>query len=172
MALSMLGYSCCSDLDEIPEYEFEKLMASRAHRIFNAYVNIGSLRPHVRALMSRYPRAKFIVTDDVERTADRVLDALEGADVVRLNGEDASSWRALCQHLRLPPPATQYPVVRGYWTAKISARCGRYAIGPSSKATPIRSVTVGRRAARGLGRNQREHVGAVGAVEVAGKLRG
>ena len=112
MALSMLGYSCCSDLDEIPEYEFEKLMASRAHRIFNAYVNIGSLRPHVRALMSRYPRAKFIVTDDVERTADRVLDALEGADVVRLNGEDASSWRALCQHLRLPPPATQYPVVR------------------------------------------------------------
>ena len=112
MALSMLGYSCCSDLDEIPEYEFEKLMASRAHRIFNAYVNIGSLRPHVRALMSRYPRAKFIVTDDVERTADRVLDALEGADMVRLNGEDASSWRALCEHLRLPPPATQYPVVR------------------------------------------------------------
>ena len=112
MALSMLGYSCCSDLDEIPKYEFEKLMASRAHRIFNAYVNIGSLRPHVRALMSRYPRAKFIVIDDVERTADRVLDALEGADVVRLNGEDASSWRALCEHLRLPPPATQYPVVR------------------------------------------------------------
>ena len=112
MALSMLGYSCCSDLDEIPEYEFEKLMASRAHRIFNAYVNIGSLRPHVRALISRYPCAKFIVIDDVERTADRVLDALEGADVVRLNGEDASSWRALCEHLRLPPPATQYPVVR------------------------------------------------------------
>ena len=112
MALSMLGYSCCSDLDEIPEYEFEKLMANRVHRIFNAYVNIGSLRPHVRALMSRYPHAKFIVTDDVEQTADRVLDALEGADVIRLNGEDASSWRALCEHLRLPPPATQYPVVR------------------------------------------------------------
>ena len=114
MALSMLGYSCCNDLDEIPEYEFEKLMASRAHRIFNAYVNIGSLRPHARALMSRYPRAKFIVTDtdDIDRTADRVLDALEGADVVRLNGENASSWCALCEHLRLPPPATQYPVVR------------------------------------------------------------
>ena len=112
MALSMLGYSCCSDLDEIPEYEVEKLMARRAHRIFNAYVNIGSLRPHVRALMSRYPRAKFIVTGDVERTADGLLDALAGADVVRLNGEDASSWRVLCEHLRLPPPATQYPVFR------------------------------------------------------------
>ena len=112
MALSMLGYSCCSDLDELPEYEFEQLMARRAHRIFNAYVNVGSLTPHVRALMSRYPRAKFIVTDDAGRTSDRVLDALEGADVVRLNGKDASSWRALCEHLRLPPPATQYPVVR------------------------------------------------------------
>lgn len=112
MALSMLGYSCCSDLDEIPEYEFEKLMAGRAHRIFNAYVNIGSLRPHVCALMLRFPGAKFIVTDDVERTADRVLDALEGADVVRLHGEDASSWRALCEHLTIPPPATKYPIVR------------------------------------------------------------
>ena len=41
------------------------------------------------ALSCRAIRApKFIVTDDVERTADRVLDALEGADVVRLNGED------------------------------------------------------------------------------------
>ena len=87
-------------------------MAGWPHRIFNAYVNIGSLRPHVRALMSRYPGAKFIVTDDVERLADRVLDALEGVDVVRLSGEDASSWRALCEHLKLPPPATQYPVVR------------------------------------------------------------
>ena len=112
MALSMLGYSCCSDLDEIPEYEFERLMSGRAHRIFNAYVNIGSLTPHVRALMSRYPDAKFIVTDDVERTASGMLDALEEADVVRLNGEDASSWRVLCEHLKVPPPATEYPVVR------------------------------------------------------------
>ena len=112
MALSMLGYRCCSDLDAIPEYEFERLMAVRAHRIFNAYVNIGSLRPHVRALMSRYPGAKFILTDDVEGTADRALDALAGADVVRLKWEGASPWRALCEHLRLPPPAAQYPAVR------------------------------------------------------------
>ena len=112
MALSMLGYRCCSDLDEIPEYEFERLLSGRVHRIFNAYVNIGSLTPHVRALMSRYPGAKFIVTDDVERPAGRVLDGFEGADVVRLNGEGAGSWRPLCEHLKLPPPATQYPVVR------------------------------------------------------------
>ena len=45
VALSMLGYRCCSDFDDIPEYEFERLMAGRcSDRIFNAYVNIGSLR--------------------------------------------------------------------------------------------------------------------------------
>ena len=112
LALSMLGYRCCSDLDHIPEYEFDGLMAGRAHRVFNAYVNIGSLRPHVRALASRYPRAKFIVIDDVERTSDELLDALQGADVARLHGERAHSWRALCEHVRLPPPATPYPAVR------------------------------------------------------------
>ena len=112
IALSMLGYSCCSDLDRIPDYEFQQLMADRAQRIFNAYVNIGSLRPHVNALMSRYPRAKFIVTNDAKQATQSVLDALGEADVVCLNGEDANSWRALCEHLRLPPPAARYPVVR------------------------------------------------------------
>ncbi len=116
MALSMLGYRCCSDLDGIPEYEFERLIAGRAHRVFNAYVNIASLRPHVRVLMLRYSRAKFIVIDDVEGTVDRysdgVLDALEGADVVRLHGKEANTWRALCEHVRLPPPAAPYPTVR------------------------------------------------------------
>lgn len=112
LALSMLGYRCCSDLDHIPECEREKLMAGRARRIFNAYVNIGSLTPHVRALASRYPRAKFIVTDDGERINSGLLDALEGADMIRLHGERTQSWRALCEHLRLPPPAAPYPAVR------------------------------------------------------------
>lgn len=115
MALSMLGYRCCSDLDRIPENEFEKLIAGRAPCIFNAFVNIASLMPHVRVLMQRYPRAKFIVIDDVKGTVDHysdgVLEALEEADLVRLHGEDANTWRALCEHLRLPPPAALYPSV-------------------------------------------------------------
>lgn len=116
MALSMLGYRCCNNLDRIPECEFERLIAGRAHRVFNAYVSIASLRPHVHVLMLRYPCAKFILIDDVGGTVDRysdgVLDALEGADVVRLHGEDANTWRALCEHVRLPPPAAPYPAVR------------------------------------------------------------
>lgn len=112
MALSMLGYRCCSDLDQLPEYEFERLMAGRAHRVFNAYVNIGSLRPHVHVLMSHYPRAKFIVIDEFAWTPDGVLNVLKGADVACLHGEDAESWHALCEHLRLPPPPIPYPLVK------------------------------------------------------------
>ncbi len=115
MALSMLGYRCCSDLDRVPECEFERLTAGRAQPIFNAYVNVASLRPHLRTLMLRYPHAKFIVTEDeeaVDRCSDGVLEAWEGADVVRLHRKDANTWWALCEHLRLPPPAAPYPVVR------------------------------------------------------------
>jgi GR25 family glycosyltransferase involved in LPS biosynthesis len=115
MALSMLGYRCCSDLDGIPECEFERLAAGLAQSIFDAYVNIGSLRPHLRTLRLRYPHAKFIVTEDEEaadRCSDDVLEALEGADAVRLQRNDANAWQALCEHLRLPPPAAPYPIVR------------------------------------------------------------
>ncbi len=116
MALSMLGYRCCSDLDRIPECEFERLIAGRPNRVFNAYVNIASLSPYVRTLILRYPSAKFIIIDGHQGTLDRgeneMLKALEGADVVRLHGEDAKTWRALCEHLRLAPPAARYPAVR------------------------------------------------------------
>jgi len=116
MALSMLGYCCCSDLERIPESEFETLIAGRGRCVFNAYVNIASLRPHVRGLMLRYPRAKFIVIGKAESRADRcsdeVLDTLKGADVVFLHGDDARTWRALCEFLRLPPPVAPYPAVR------------------------------------------------------------
>lgn len=118
MALSMLSYRCCSDFDRIPECELESLLAGRTDRVFDAYVNIESLRPHVRVLTQRYPRAKFIVIDDVAGTADRqgggggVLDELEAADVLRLRSEGANTWRALCEHVRLAPPGAPYPAVR------------------------------------------------------------
>jgi GR25 family glycosyltransferase involved in LPS biosynthesis len=115
MALSMLGYRCCSDFDGLPECEFESLLAGRTDRVFDAYVNIGSLGSQVRALTQRYPNAKYIVIDDIARPAvrhnDAMLDALEGADILLLHREHTSSWRALCEHLRLAPPDAPYPAV-------------------------------------------------------------
>ncbi len=106
MALSMLGYRCCSDLDQLPECEYEKLIAGDTNCIFNAYVNIGSLSLLANLLGLRYPSAKFIVIGDM------TLDAGPEADVVCLHGEDVHNWRLLCEHLRLPPPAAAYPAVR------------------------------------------------------------
>lgn len=111
----MLGYRCCSDFDGLPECEFESLLAGRTDRVFDAYVNIGSLEPQIRVLTRHYPNAKYIVIDDVVRSANRhndaMPDALEGADVLHLHREHTSSWRALCQHLKLAPPDAPYPAV-------------------------------------------------------------
>lgn len=116
MALSMLGYRCCSDMDQIPERECESLLTDRADRVFDAYVNIESLRPHLGSLMKCYPRAKFVVLENMALTADRqsddVLHDLHGADTIRLHGVAANSWRALCEHLMLAPPGAPYPSVR------------------------------------------------------------
>lgn len=115
MALSMLGYRCCSDFDSIPEFEFNGLLAGRTDRFFNAYVNIGSLEPQIRVLIQRYPSAKYIVMDDVEKSADRnnqpLVTALEGADFLRLRRERTSAWRDLCEFLKLAPPNAKYPCV-------------------------------------------------------------
>jgi GR25 family glycosyltransferase involved in LPS biosynthesis len=136
MALSMLGYRCCSDFDGIPECEFEKLRAGRTGRIFDAYVNIGSLEPQIRALTGRYPGAKYIVVDEVARSANHqngaILDALKGADLLHLHREHKIGWHALCEHLKLAPPDAPYPAVRD-----IGLR--RYQRGPGDGEIAIRA---------------------------------
>lgn len=116
MALSMLGYRCCSDFDGLPECEFENLLAGHTDRVFDAYVNIGSLGPSIRAITKCYPNGKYIfIHDGAESTDyhnDAILDTLEGVDVLHLHREQADSWRALCEHLRLAPPDAPYPAVR------------------------------------------------------------
>lgn len=114
MAISMLGYRCCSDLDEIPDSESDRLLAGRAGRVFDAYVNIGSLDPQIRVLRRHYPRAKYIVINDGASSSNRVSgirDALSGADVLDLHRDNMNDWRSLCEHLRSAPPDAQYPVV-------------------------------------------------------------
>jgi GR25 family glycosyltransferase involved in LPS biosynthesis len=115
MALSMLGYSCCSDLDSIPESELEALLAGRTDRVFDAYVNIGSLGTQIRVLIQRYPKAKYIVMDDVDESVGdnnhAILTALEGTSLLRLSRESTSTWHDLCEYLKLPPPNAQYPSV-------------------------------------------------------------
>ena len=113
MALSLLGYRCCSDLQALPDPELVRLLEGKGDRIFDAYVNIGSLETCVRELRSCYPKAKFILTAAKGITADgfflSVEDALNGADIAVLHSEEPNRWQVVCEHLRCAPPSCSYP---------------------------------------------------------------
>lgn len=116
MALSMLGYRCCSDIRVLPAPELERLLDGRADRVFNAYVNIGSLDASVSELRSRYPKAKFILTAAKGITAEGTYLSVEadfnGADIAVLHSEESNRWQAVCEHLRCAPPTCSYPALK------------------------------------------------------------
>jgi GR25 family glycosyltransferase involved in LPS biosynthesis len=67
-ALSMLGYRCCSDITALPTSEHGCLFGNKRGRVFDAYVNVGSLRPRDYIELARvYRRAHFIITEGNER---------------------------------------------------------------------------------------------------------
>lgn len=113
MALSMLGYRCCSDLDRLPSPELEQLLKGSVDRVFGAYVNVGCLESMIEDLRCGYPQAKFIVTapssSSDSHIVQGILASLEGADVIVLDPGSANAWRTLCEHLRCVPPLSPFP---------------------------------------------------------------
>ncbi|PIB26449.1 hypothetical protein BFP76_11035 [Amylibacter kogurei] len=113
MALSMLGYRCCSDLDALPNEEMKQLCSGSSDRVFDAYVNIGCLEPMVGDLRMKYPDAKFIITvcrnSRSGRSIQDILANLDGADVIEFDTENVNAWRILCEHLRCVPPFCAFP---------------------------------------------------------------
>jgi GR25 family glycosyltransferase involved in LPS biosynthesis len=113
MALSMLGYRCCSDVDDLPSLELKRLREGSVDRVFNAYVNVGCLKSMIGELRRGYPKAKFIVTalpaDVAAQTAWAAANGLEDADVVVLGSGSVNAWRILCEHLKCAPPACSFP---------------------------------------------------------------
>lgn len=113
MALCMLGYRCCSDLKELPFSELERLLGGRKGRVFDAYVNIGSLEPHVKKLQHLYPKAKFFLTAPKGFAADYAFkndrSDLNSADTAVLHAEEPNKWQVICEHLRCAPPTSSFP---------------------------------------------------------------
>ena len=109
----MLGYRCCSDLDRLPEAEFEQLLAGRTDRVFDAYVNIGSLTAKARTVRERYPRAKFIITTSQAGTSDGsyldILDCISGSDIAILDSDAVNKWQVVCKHLNVLRPFVPFP---------------------------------------------------------------
>ena len=115
MALSMLGYRCCSDLQDLPEEERAELLSGSADRVFDAYVNIGSLKEVAATLRKRHPAAKFMVTTSNSAASNgsgvSLPDGLGEDDVAVLHLDAADKWKTVCEHLKCAPPVCSFPEI-------------------------------------------------------------
>jgi len=136
MALSMLGYRCCSDVNDLPANERECLFRKKRGRVFDAYVNVGSLEGRFDDLAKIYPGARFIVTAEAGEALTKVNhDILNGesaptragspGDIHRLacpfreardkllilEARNSNDWKAVCEFLGYNPPLSPYPAL-------------------------------------------------------------
>jgi GR25 family glycosyltransferase involved in LPS biosynthesis len=127
MALSMLGYRCCSDLQILPDLELTRLLEGSQDRIFDAYVNVGSLDAIVSKLTKHYPNAKFIIitSSKIKEQKGRsdFCDLLVGADVAYIETTSANPWQVICEHLRCAPPICSYPILKDIGQRSVSDQC-------------------------------------------------
>ena len=140
MALSMLGYRCCSDINELPRAEHEKLFKNKRGRVFNAYVNVGSVEVRCTELAKTYRNSRIIITVNDEEKLNEALQGRAGesrsAESLSTSGGDGSlevsqlvselqrlsvkflilpsternMWRVLCEFLECDPPVSTYPL--------------------------------------------------------------
>lgn len=114
MALSTLGYRCCSDLAELPLKELQNLSEGKKERIFDAYVNIGSLSPSCFMEVARLNRnAYFIITVKTEYDLsgfEYLIDELRCiSNVLVLPADADDKWELLCKFLGCDYPSASYP---------------------------------------------------------------
>ena len=113
MALSMLGYRCCSDVTQLPRRELDCLLSGSNGRVFDAFVNVGCLSESLGTIRNVYPQAKFIVTTrdnpDVDTDVPDALSGAVGMNVAILPTNLLDKWKLLCEHLRCPPPVAAFP---------------------------------------------------------------
>jgi len=114
MAISMLGYRCCSDLEKLPDREKRILLEKDGDTIFDAFVNIGCVDRHIDRLAALYPKGCLIVV--AENLSNEKISSLTenwpDRDLV-LSSHTTSMWKPLCEFLRLAPPVSAYPKLQG-----------------------------------------------------------
>jgi hypothetical protein len=145
MALSMLGYRCCNDVKELPTIECENLFRNKRGRVFDAYVNIGSLEEHYVELAKVYPNARFIIMVDTEEDLinlnQKILNEQgaphdEGSlddihilvrriwqssdNLLILPVQTSDKWKSICKFLGCVPPDSQYPTFADQMQRRLS----------------------------------------------------
>ena len=141
MALSMLGYRCCSDVEGLPRMEEAALAAGCRDRVFDAYVNVGSVSRRCLELAMLYPEARFIIgfkghgiaaseeewlqvegvtgpgigvdPNDEELSMAQIIVDLQRLSVKYLFmlADETTSWTALCEFLECEPPVGAFPLI-------------------------------------------------------------
>jgi len=121
MALSMLGYRCCSDLDELPDNERKGLLCKDGSAKFNAYVNVGCIDSHLTVLAKLYPESKLILISD-NLTKNYIDNATRNWSdrFLILSSQTNTKWKQLCEFLEIVPPACSYPKLEELARRKIS----------------------------------------------------
>lgn len=135
MALSMLGYRCCSDVSGLPDGEQRALVDNMRPRVFDAYVNVGSLGPtKLLDLAKIHPESKFIVTapggevvlqddgdggraqsaahdEDMHAAMETLLRALDSGSTrcLILPAGHHDKWQLLTEFLDCDYPSHRYP---------------------------------------------------------------
>ncbi|MFB9725688.1 family 16 glycosylhydrolase [Haloechinothrix salitolerans] len=117
-ALSMVGYTCLSDLDRMPADELGMLQRGERGRLFNAYVNIGSLNDKsIRGIAAANPHALFVLT-----TLDHVPGKLPASRVLHLDRTVADKWNSLSEFLGIDYPPFLYPEAEDIGKRSIASR--------------------------------------------------
>jgi GR25 family glycosyltransferase involved in LPS biosynthesis len=112
-ALSVLGFRCISDLTALPPDELDALLRGSRRRMFDAYVNIGSLGLHELERLASTTRVRLIVTAATARTPQSpAWDAwekhLKGRRLL-LSSDDHDPWQRLTRFLTCEYPTHPWP---------------------------------------------------------------
>lgn len=115
-ALSMLGYTCCSDINQLPPSEINKLLAGKYNTTFNSYVNIGSFYLDMLIKMTKiYPKARFIFTSYNKQQSSPVFQNRK----LYLPQKHSDKWEIISKFLNCAYPAFSYPICKDIGQRKI-----------------------------------------------------
>lgn len=106
IALLILGYTCCYNIDDLPESEFKNFRDRKAKNSFNAYVNISSLyKFEPENLLRHFPNSKIIYTtkpNNIDLNNSRILFIAKGS---------TDKWEMICKFLGFEYPAFPFPEI-------------------------------------------------------------
>lgn len=114
MALSMLGFKCCSDLSKLPKHEKNSLIKNLNNRKFDAYVNIKCIEDNLVELCEIYPKAYLIIfSKGLSKEELKSLRKDWYKRVLVLSEEESLTWKSISEFLSIVPPVSPFPELFG-----------------------------------------------------------